>query len=135
MTEQVVKDIVKRRDEAKRKRKHINTKLKQIGRIRSASDFSSSDGMTGKSDPTANEAIYRDELRQEDERLEKMIGDYDQALRSIFRKIQDPVVKMICRCRLVKHMSWAQIAELVELDEPAAKMRYYRFRDRQFGAA
>ena len=134
MTEQEIKDIAKQKLEAQRKKKGIQAELKEIGKIPSASDYSSSGNGIGKNDPTANEAIYREELEHLLLQTEQEIETYDKVLRNVFRRIKDPVVKMICKCKLMKAMSWSQIAEMVDLDEPAAKMRYYRFRNKQLTA-
>lgn len=131
MTEQEIKDIAKRKLEAQRRKKGIQSELKEIGKIPSASDYSTKGNGIGKNDPTANEAIYREELEHLLLQTEQEIETYDKVLRNVFRKIKDPVVKMICKCKLLKEMSWSQIAEMVDLDEPAAKMRYYRFRNKQ----
>ena len=134
MTEQEIKDIAKKKLEAQKKKKGIQSELKEIGKIPSASDYSSSGNGIGKNDPTANEAIYREELEHLLLQSEQEIETYDKVLRNVFRRIKDPIVKMICKCKLLKAMSWSQIAEMVDLDEPAAKMRYYRFRDKQLTA-
>lgn len=134
MTEQEIKDIAKKKLEAQRKKKGIQAMLKEIGKIPSASDYSPSGNEIGKNDPTANEVMYREELQRILMQTEQEIETYDKALRNIFRRIKDPVVKMICKCKLMKAMSWSQIAEMVDLDEPAAKMRYYRFRNKQLTA-
>ena len=135
MTEQEIRDIVKRKHDAQRKKKEIQAELKAIGKIPSASDYSSSGNGIGKNDPTANEAIWREELRSILLQTEQDIGEYDKTLRNVFRNIKDPVVRTICKCKLLKKMHWAQIAEMVELDEPAAKMRYYRYRNKQLTTA
>ena len=131
MTEQEIKGIVKKKHEAQRKKKGIQAELREIGKIPSASDYSSSGNGIGKNDPTANEAIYREELEHLLLQTEQEIEKYDKVLRNVFRRIKDPIVRMICKCKLLKAMSWSQIAEMVDLDESAAKMRYYRFRDKQ----
>lgn len=135
MTEQEIRDIVKKRHDAQKKKKEIKAELKVIGRIPSTSAYSSSGNSIGKNDPTANEAIYREELQHILLQTEKEIEEYDKTLRNVFRKIKDPVVRTICKCKLLKAMSWSQIAELIDLDEPAAKMRYYRFRNKQLKSA
>ena len=134
MTEQEIKDIAKKKLEAQKKKKGIQAELKEIGKIPSASDYSSSGNGIGKNDPTANEAIYREELEHLLLQTEQEIEKYDKVLRNVFRRIKDPIVRMICKCKLLKAMSWSQIAEIVDLDEPAAKMRYYRFRNKQLTA-
>ena len=131
MTEQEIKDIAKKKLEAQKKKKGIQAELKEIGKIPSASDYSSSGNGIGKNDPTANEAIYREELEHLLLQTEQEIEKYNKVLRNVFRRIKDPIVRMICKCKLLKAMSWSQIAEMVDLDESAAKMRYYRFRDKQ----
>ena len=131
MTEQEIKDIAKKKLEAQRKKKGIQAELKEIGKIPSASDYFSSGNGIGKNDPTANEVMYREELQRILMQTEREIEAYDKVLRNVFRRIKDPVVKIICKCKLLKAMSWSEIAEMVDLDEPAAKMRYYRFRDKQ----
>lgn len=135
MTEQEIRDIVKKRYDAQRKKKEIQVELKVIGRIPATADYSSSGNGIGKYDPTANEAMYREELQRILLQTEQEIEEYDKTLRNVFRKIKDPVFRTICKCKLLKEMNWSQIAEMVDLDEPAAKMRYYRFRNKQLKAA
>ena len=50
MTEQEIKDIAKKKLEAQKKKKGIQSELKEIGKIPSASDYSSSGNGIGKND-------------------------------------------------------------------------------------
>ena len=61
---------------------------------------------------------------------EKELLDARRTIRNGLRSIKDPTVRNICRCRFVKQLSWREVAEAVNMDEAAAKMRYYRYRDK-----
>ena len=127
MTEQEIMDTVKREHEAVIRKKRIKAKLSYIGRIRSASDYSLGGNCSGVSDPTAEEAIYREELESELMAADLEIDTSRRIIRNVFRRIKDPLLRTICRYRLVKQMKWMKIADLVNMDVPAVKMRYYRF--------
>ena len=127
MTEQEIKDAVRREHEAVLRKKHIKASLSYIGKIRSASHFSLTGSCSGISDPTAEEAIHREELERELTTVNQEIEAARKLLRNAFRRIKDPLLRTICRCRLVKQMKWIVIADLVNMDVPAVKMRYYRF--------
>lgn len=127
MTEQEIMDTVKREHEAIIRKKRIMARLSYIGRIRSASDYSLGGRSASVSDPTAEEAMHREELESELRAADQEIESSRRLLRNVFRRIKDPLLRTICRCRLVKRMKWMAIADLVNMDVPAVKMRYYRF--------
>lgn len=134
MTERDLRNLISDRDEARKKKQDKQHELAEIGRIRSASDYSLCDHPAGGKDPTAKEFLYREGLRKEISELDMKIKEDNRVLRNFFRRIHDSDLRLICRRRLQSRMSWAQIAELVNLDVPAVKMRYYRFCKGQLAA-
>ena len=135
MTEQEIRDTVRRNSEAVKRRTQIRTELSHIGKIRSSSVFMTGGSHSCFSDPTVEEVLHREKLKEELKAVEEEIMSTRKFLRNIFRRIKDPELRTICRCRLVKKMRWDKIAEIVNMDVPAVKMRYYRFRDKMFAAA
>ena len=121
----IIKEAVERKARAKSIIRTSKLKLSQIGRIRSASDFSIGH-RSGYNDPTASEVIYRDSLRETIKMAEKDYEEAQRIIRNQLRSIKDPTVRAIYRCRLVKQMSWGDVAETVNMEEAAAKMRFYR---------
>ena len=102
-----------------------------IGRIPSGSLVSAGSHDGGYSDPTLNEVIYRDSLWEALKKADKEIADNTRIIRNTLRTIKDPTVRAIYRNRLVYKMSWKEVAEAVNMDEAAAKMRFYRYRDKE----